>query len=48
MIQWFGRKGKHSKFVFSYRGHSIKQFNTRAWRNALKKTGIQDFGLYTE
>jgi integrase len=37
------QKGKHAKFVFSYRGHPIKQFNTRAWRNALKKTGIQDF-----
>ena len=25
--------GKHSVYVFTYRGHSIKQTNTKAWRN---------------
>jgi integrase len=35
--------GKHERFVFSYRGQSIQRFNTKAWRNALKRSGIGDF-----
>ncbi len=27
--------GKHSVYVFSYRGNPIKQLNTKAWRKAL-------------
>ncbi len=37
------QKGKHSQFVFSYRGKPIKHFNTKAWRHALKRAGIKDF-----
>jgi integrase len=35
--------GKHLRFVFTYKGKPIKRFNTRAWTNALKRAGIQDF-----
>jgi integrase len=35
--------GKHSRFVFSYKGKLIKRLNTRAWTNALKRAGIKDF-----
>lgn len=34
--------GKHHSFVFSYKGQPIKRFNTKAWRNALKRAGIKD------
>jgi integrase len=36
-------QGVHSQFVFTYKGHPISQFNTRAWRKALIRTGIKDF-----
>ncbi len=35
--------GKHSVFVFSYRGNPTKQLNTKAWRKALERAGIEDF-----
>lgn len=35
--------GKHPHFVFTYRGNPIATLNTRAWRNALKRAGIEDF-----
>ncbi|WP_256207602.1 tyrosine-type recombinase/integrase [Nitrosomonas marina] len=35
--------GKHSKTVFTYKGLPINQVNTRAWRKALKRAGIEDF-----
>ncbi len=35
--------GKHSRFVFSYRGRPIGQVNTKAWQNALERAGIDDF-----
>lgn len=35
--------GKHSKFVFSYKGKPINQVNTKAWYKALKRAGIEDF-----
>lgn len=35
--------GKHSQYVFTYRGSPIATLNTRAWRNALKRAGIEDF-----
>jgi len=35
--------GKHLRFVFTYKGKRIKRFNTRAWTNALKRAGIEDF-----
>ncbi len=35
--------GKHETRVFSYRGRPIRQVNTKAWRGALKRVGIEDF-----
>ena len=35
--------GKHPKFVFVYRGKPVHQVNTKAWKGALKRTGIEDF-----
>ena len=35
--------GKHSTHVFSYRGKPVRQVNTKAWRQALKRAGIEDF-----
>lgn len=37
------RKGDHRSYVFTYEGQPIVQVNTRAWRNALKRAGIEDF-----
>jgi integrase len=34
---------KHSTHVFSYRGKPVRQVNTKAWRQALKRVGIEDF-----
>jgi len=35
--------GVHSERVFTYRGRPIGKANTRAWRNALKHAGIENF-----
>lgn len=35
--------GKHDEFVFTYAGKPITQVNTKAWRSALKRTGIENF-----
>jgi integrase len=35
--------GKHRERVFTYRGRPITQANTRAWRGALKRAGIENF-----
>ena len=35
--------GKHPERVFTYRGDPISNLNTRAWRSALKRAGIEDF-----
>jgi len=37
------RLGKHPKHVFTYKGMPIVQCNTKAWRNALKRAGIDNF-----
>lgn len=37
------RKGDHPTHVFTYEGNPIVQVNTKAWRNALKRAGIDDF-----
>lgn len=37
------RYGIHPKFVFTYKGNQIGQCNTRAWSNALKRAGIEQF-----
>ncbi len=35
--------GKHTEFIFTYKGNPIKQCNTKAWRKALERAGIKDF-----
>ena len=37
------RLGKHSVNVFTYAGKPIGQVNTKAWRAALERAGIEDF-----
>lgn len=37
------RQGDHRTHVFTYEGNPIVQVNTKAWRNALQRAGIQDF-----
>jgi integrase len=34
---------KHSTHAFSYKGKPVRQVNTKAWRQALKRVGIEDF-----
>ncbi|BBB14756.1 putative phage integrase [Candidatus Rickettsiella viridis] len=34
---------KHSEFVFTYKNVPIKQCNTKAWKKALKRAGIENF-----
>ncbi|MEO6749353.1 MAG: tyrosine-type recombinase/integrase [Casimicrobiaceae bacterium] len=36
-------KGKHREHVFTYNGRPLGQVNTRSWRNALKRAGIENF-----
>ena len=35
--------GKHPTHVFSFKGMPVRQVNTKAWRKALNRAGIQDF-----
>lgn len=35
--------GKHSRFVFTYAERPVGQVNTKAWKNALRRAGIEDF-----
>ena len=35
--------GKHKEFVFTYAGKPVGQVNTKAWRSALKRAGIENF-----
>lgn len=35
--------GKHSVFVFSYKGKPVYQVSTKAWYKALKTAGIEEF-----
>ncbi|MEQ1739139.1 MAG: tyrosine-type recombinase/integrase [Methyloglobulus sp.] len=35
--------GKHEAFVFTYSGKPITQMNTKAWRQALIQSGIDNF-----
>ena len=35
--------GKHPEQVFVYRGNPIRQVNTKAWKETLKRAGIADF-----
>jgi len=35
--------GRHQTHVFSFRGRSVNQVNTKAWRAALERAGIANF-----
>lgn len=35
--------GKHAEWVFTYAGKAVSQVNTKAWRSALKRAGIENF-----
>ncbi len=37
------QRGKHDERVFTYRGKLIRWVNTRAWRKALTRAGIENF-----
>jgi integrase len=37
------RRKLHSVFVFTFRGKPVKQVNTKAWKKALKRAGIENF-----
>ncbi|MBX9915856.1 MAG: site-specific integrase [Nitrosomonas sp.] len=39
----FRQSAKHPSRVFTYKGRSISWANTSAWRNALKRAGIDNF-----
>lgn len=38
-----GEKGRHSVYVFTYNGRRVEQVNTKAWKKALQRAGVQDF-----
>jgi integrase len=38
-----GELGKHSKYVFTYKGTPVKRCNTKVWRRALQVSGIENF-----
>lgn len=40
------QRGKNPDYVFAYNGHPITQPNTRAWRKALKRAGIENFRFH--
>ncbi|VVC76257.1 Tyrosine recombinase XerC [Aquicella siphonis] len=35
--------GKHTEYIFTYKGNRILQCNTQAWKKALKRAGIENF-----
>lgn len=35
--------GKHPRYVFTYRGNPIGEVNTKAWKKALARAGIESF-----
>jgi len=35
--------GKHERFVFTFEERPVGQVNTKAWKKALKRAGIEDF-----
>jgi integrase len=37
------RRGRHSRYVFTYKGERINQTSTAAWYKALRRAGISDF-----
>lgn len=38
--------GKHPEHVFTFRGRPVRWLNTNAWRNALKRAGIENFRFH--
>jgi len=38
-----GEIGKHQTRCFSYKGRSVHEVNTKAWKKGLEKAGIEDF-----
>ena len=40
------QKGNHPKFDFTYREKPVKEANTKAWRDALKRAEITDFRFH--
>lgn len=39
----YRQRGKHANFVFTYKSQPIIQFNTKAWKKALRRAGIENF-----
>lgn len=37
------QQGKHDIYIFTYKDNPITQVNTKAWKKALHRAGIQDF-----
>jgi len=37
------QRGRHKVRVFTYRGKPVESVNTKAWKDALKRSGIRDF-----
>ena len=37
------QKDLHPEYVFPFRGNPVVQVNTKAWKNALKRAGIENF-----
>jgi len=35
--------GKHREAVFTFRGRPLRSVNTKAWKNGLKRAGIENF-----
>ncbi|MBA2654362.1 MAG: site-specific integrase [Gammaproteobacteria bacterium] len=35
--------GKHSQYIFVYKGNPISECNTKAWKKGLKRAGIESF-----
>ena len=40
------QEGIHNEYVFTYKEKPVKEANTRAWREALKRAGIHDFRFH--
>jgi integrase len=38
-----GEKGSHCAYVFTYSGRPVHQVNTKAWKKALQRAGVQNF-----
>ena len=46
VLRWLresAQLGTHPQYVFTYKGNPIGQCNTKAWKNALERAGIENF-----